>query len=146
MPNPPKPTEQKRKTGNPGKRAMPKLASVVALPAANGVPTPARPLGVEGERMWVRVWSGGQSWVSPATDIEHVLVLCEAVDERDALRQLVLANGDWRDRVALRQLDSQILSQLSALGFNPVERTRLGLAEVKARSKFEELRERQRSV
>lgn len=142
MPNPPKPTETKRKLGNPGKRALPKPQNVVALPMAPEPPEPPRPLGPEGLKLWNRVWTQGRAWISPTTDIEHVLLLCESMDERTQLRLAVLRGSDWRDRVALRQLDHQLQSLLSALAFNPVDRTRLGVAEVSAQSKLEQIRDR----
>lgn len=143
MPNPPKPVERKRRTGNPGKKALPALASVSLLPGAAGVPEPLRPLGPEGQRLWARVWSGGAVWLSPGSDIELVQMLCEAMDERLALRDVVLAgSGEWRDRVALRNLDDQVKSMLSALGFTPVDRTRMGVAEVRQQSKLDALRSR----
>jgi hypothetical protein len=145
MPNPPRPTEVKRKLGNPGKRAMPSLASVAALPAADGVPTPLRPLLPEGERLWGRVWGEGAVWLSPNTDIELVQLLAETMDEREGLRAYVMSgDGEWRDRVALRSLDDQIKSMLSALGFTPADRTRMGVAEVRAVSKLEQLQARAR--
>ena len=64
------------------------------------------------------------------------------MDERTALRVQVLRGSDWRDRVALRQLDRSINSMLSQLGFNPVERTRMGVAEVQAVSKLEAIQAR----
>lgn len=142
MPNPPKPVELKRKLGNPGKKRLSKVASVSVLPAAQGVPEPLRELGEAGFAMWARVWSGGRAWVSPSTDIELVQLLCESMDERIHLRGLVLAGGDWRDRVALRTVESDIRSMLSQLGFTPTDRTRLGLAEVKAQSVLESLRQK----
>lgn len=142
MPNPPKPAERKRRAGNPGKRPLASLASVTALPPAGEPPEPLRPLGTEGRRMWDRVWSSGQTWVAPGTDIELVQMVCEAMDERVALRVQVLRGSDWRDRVALRSLESDIRSMLGALGFTPVDRTRMGVAEVKQASKLEQMRAR----
>jgi hypothetical protein len=145
MPNPPRPAEVKRKLGNPGKRALPALATVAALPATDGVPTPLRPLLNEGQRLWDRVWSDGAVWLSPATDIELVQMLAETMDEREGLRGFVMTGeGEWRDRVALRSLDDQIKSMLSALGFTPADRTRMGVAEVRAVSKLEQLQARAR--
>jgi hypothetical protein len=64
-------------------------------------------------------------------DAEQVLMLCEQADERAALRVKVLRDGEWRERAALRALDAQIMDGLALLGFNPVDRARLGVAEVK---------------
>lgn len=144
MPNPPKPNEIKRKTGNPGKRPLPPAMNVVAMPMAQEPPEPPRPLGPEGMRLWKRIWEAGRAWVSPTSDIEHVLILCETMDERSQLRLNVLRGSDWRDRVALRSIDNQLTSMLSALGFNPVDRSRLGIAEVQAASKIDQLLARRR--
>jgi len=58
------------------------------------------------------------------------------------LRLSVLREGDWRERAGLRALDKEIAANLAMLGFSPVDRTRLGVAEVKARSALEEVRRR----
>ncbi|MFZ9893553.1 MAG: phage terminase small subunit P27 family [Candidatus Nanopelagicaceae bacterium] len=139
MPNPPKPNELKRKIGNPGKRPLPELKNVVALPMATQPPTPPRPLGPEGLKLWNRIWDEGKSWISPASDLEVVILLCESMDERTQLRLQVLKGSDWRDRVALRSLESQIVSMLSAIGFDPVSRTKLGVAEVQKQSALDQL-------
>jgi phage terminase small subunit len=144
MPNPPKPNEIKRKTGNPGKRPLAKPMNVVALPMAQEPPEPPRPLGPEGLKLWKRVWEAGRAWISATSDIEHVLIMCETMDERSQLRLNVLRGADWRDRVALRSIDSQLTSMLSALGFNPIDRSRLGIAEVQAQSKIDQLLARRR--
>lgn len=79
--------------------------------------------------MWGRVWESGAAWISPVTDIDLVQIVCESADERTRLRFLVISDPeDWRQRARLRELDSQIVSQLAACGFTPVERARLGLA------------------
>ena len=143
MPNPPKPNEVKRKLGNPGQRPLPAVASVTALAPAVGVPATLRPLLTQGQRMWERIWSEGAVWLSPHTDIELVQMLAETMDEREALRAYVMSGeAEWRDRVALRSIDDQIKSMLSALGFTPVDRTRMGVAEVRAVSKLEALQAR----
>jgi len=142
MPNPPVPTERKRRTGNPGKRALPKVASVTMLPRVVGVPDPLRELGEQGSLMWARIWTTGASWIAP-TDVELVQLACELMDERVSLRAAVLAGSEWRDRVALRTLEGDLRHMLSALGLTPTDRSRLGVAEVRAQSVLEGLRERQ---
>lgn len=136
---PPKPIEQKRKTGNPGKRALPKESNLVVLPMATSIPEPHRPLLKYGKEFWDRVWGLGTSWISAQSDIELVLITCELIDERWNLRIKVMQNDDTKQRRALRELDRAIVSNLSLLGFSPSDRSRLGVAEVKARSKLEEL-------
>lgn len=136
---PPKPLEEKVRLGNPGKRALPDRANLTALPAAQGPPDPARPLGSAGRALWDRVWGAGATWLAQLVDAEQVLILCEQADERAQLRVQVLRDGNWRDRAALRALDSQVLDGLAVLGFNPVDRSRLGVAEVKAISELDKI-------
>lgn len=144
MPNPPKPTEIKRKLGNPGKQKLPDKSKVIELASINKLPIPQRQLFESGMALWERVWGMGKTWISEKTDSELLLMTCELIDERVRLRSFVWNNPDaWRERRALRDLDSSIIKNLSLLGFTPVDRTRMGVAEIKARSKLEELRERQ---
>ena len=145
MPNPPKPNELKRKLGNPGKRALPKVGDVIQLPAITSIPEPDRQLFDAGLALWNRVWSLGQTWISQNTDTELLLMTCEMIDERVRLRALVWNNPEaWRERKALRELDKAIVANLSLLGFTPTDITRIGVAEVKGRSKLEELRAKQK--
>lgn len=139
---PPKPIEQKRAIGNPGKRPLPDTATVVALPSAYGIPEPHRPLQKPGLELWERVWGLANTWLSPSTDSELLLMTCEMLDERWNLRIQVLRDNRPEERKALRDLDRQLVANLSLLGFSPVDRSRLGVAEVKRQSKLEELRNR----
>lgn len=82
------------------------------------VPEPPRPLGAPGSQLWHRAWS--ERYVKP--DIESLLVLCEEMDERVALRVRVLKDGDWHERQALRTLDAQITAGLRHLGLDDVNR------------------------
>ena len=66
---------------------------------------------------------------------------CELVDERWNLRVKVMQNDDSRMRRGLRDLDRLIIGNLSLLGFTPSDRSRLGVAEVKAQSKYQQLME-----
>jgi hypothetical protein len=141
MGRPPKPIEQKRLTGNPGKRALPKEGSLVLLPSMYEIPEPPRPLvTAAAKELWERTWSMGQTWLSPSTDIELLLMTCEMIDERWNLRIKVLQDNRPEERRGLRELEKQIVNNLSLLGFTPTDRSRLGVAEVKRVSKLEELR------
>ena len=134
---PAKPIEQKRMLGNPGKRALPSNAIEIAM--VRETPQPTRPLLKYGQELWDKVWSMGATWISPNTDSELLLMTCEMIDERWNLRVKVMQTDDARLRRGLRELDRQIVSNLSLLGFSPADRSRLGVAEVKAASKLEEL-------
>ena len=139
---PAKPTEIKRKLGNPGKRALPDKSVVQYLEPVVSVPDPARPLLKYGREFWDKVWGSGLSWISANTDAELLLMTCELVDERWNLRVRVMQSNDWRERRALRELDDRIIRNLSLLGFTPADRSKLGVAEVKAISKMEALKRR----
>jgi hypothetical protein len=140
---PTKPVEIKRKLGNPSKRALPDQASIQIFDPITFIPDPARPLMGSGLDFWNKIWLAGLTWISPNTDSEILLLTCELMDERHDLRAKVLAENDWRERRALRELDSRIISNLSLLGFTPADRSRLGVAEVKAISKMDALKRRQ---
>ena len=141
---PPKPLEEKRRLGNPGKRALPSESAVVPLEAASSVPDPLRPLGKMGMDFWERTWTVGMNWISPKADIELMMMTAEMIDERAILRNLVFQdrNADRpKLRAGLRELEKQIQSNLALLGLSPADRARLGLAEVKRQSKLAELKQ-----
>jgi hypothetical protein len=144
MGRPPKPIEQKRALGNPGRRPLPQEGSLVLLPSMYEIPEPPRPLVTEAAKaLWNRTWTMGQTWLSPQTDIELLLMTCEMVDERWNLRIKVLQDNRPEERKGLRDLERQLVANLSLLGFTPTDRSRLGVAEVKKISKLEALREQQ---
>ena len=144
MPNgrPPKPTEVKRKLGNPGGRKLPEQSQIQMFEPAVAIPNPSRPLLKYGREFWDKVWLNGLQWISVNTDSELLLMTCELVDERWNLRVRVMQSNDWRERRALRELDDRIIRNLSLMGFTPADRSRLGVAEVKAISKMEALKRR----
>jgi hypothetical protein len=141
---PRKPIEVKRRTGNPGKRPLPSEGSLVLLPSMYEIPEPPRPLRSKAALdLWERVWNMGQTWISPSSDIEILLITCEMIEERWNLRIQVMQNNRPEERRGLRELEKQIITNLSLLGFTPTDRSRLGVAEVKKMSKLEELRAKQ---
>lgn len=136
MANPPTPVEKRRKLGNPSGRPLPALEETgTILPAIVGAPDPMRPLGNAGRRWWDMVLTAGSTWIG-GTDVELVQQVAEQIDEQQALRIKVLdttyRRDAWRDRNHLRNLDEQIRKGLNDLGFTPVARTRMGLAQVTA--------------
>lgn len=138
---PPKPVEQKRLLGNPGRRPLPDKASVVVLPGITSNPEPTRPLGKYGRELWDRIWESGAVWISPNSDLELLLITCELADERWNLRVKVMSEGNPKDRRSLRELERLLIGNLSLLGFTPTDRTRMGVAEVKRQTKLEALQE-----
>jgi len=94
--------------------------------------------------LWQRV-ANSAPWLWKGVDNQLFQILCEQVDERQALRDsLTEGLGDWRDRSALRALEKQIVENLSLLGFTPTDRARLGLVEATKSEKMSRLEEMMR--
>lgn len=141
MSNPAKPIELKRKLGNPGKRAMPKEGELMSI--EGGYREPLRPLGAAGAQLWDEVFEVGGLWISQRTDIHLLQMVCELFDRREILREEFLADPTERKvNMSLLETEKLIQSSLSLLGFTPSDRARLGLADVKRKTKLEELMER----
>jgi hypothetical protein len=82
-------------------------------------------------------------WIWASVDLTLVEHTAGLIDEEKDLRQLVSEHREeTRYRVALRALDKQLTSNLSLLGLTPSDRSRLGLVQVKTRTKLDELMER----
>lgn len=71
---------------------------------------------------------------------------CEMVDERWNLRIKAMNEGDMAMGRRVDRLTGLIVSSLSLLGFSPTDRSRLGVAEIKAKSKLQEMLERNESA
>jgi len=138
MPNPPRPVEEKRRLGNPGRRPLP-----VGIPLVEGgYIEPARPLEFAGMQLWQAAMTTGERWIARNSDTQLLLLVCEQMDRRTDLIAKIEETQEWRLYRALHDLEKMISSNLSMLGFTPTDRTRLGLAEVKTASKLEELMNR----
>jgi hypothetical protein len=138
MPNPAKPLEMKRLTGNPGQRKLPALSDTFEL--ESGYVEPHRDLGDAGRLLWDRVFGAGKTWVSRQTDVEALLLVCKQLDRQVMLERLVeSAPDDFHLLRQLLELEKAIMSNLGLLGFTVDARSRLGLAEIKAKSAFETL-------
>ena len=138
MANPPKPAELKMLQGNPGKRAM--RTNDAIAPMDYGYVEPHRPLGPTGQQFWDSIFGAGEMWISIKTDTQLVQMICEAYDRRAKLIEMFWQNpADRPTNMSLIEVEKQILSGLSLLGFSPADRTRLGLVSAKTKSKLEEL-------
>lgn len=138
MGRPPKPTEQKRLIGNPGKRPLPDQNTTIALPG--GYVAPLRPLDDAGLSLWDAIFRKGELWISNRTDIHFLQMVCEQHDRRQYLMDRLAAEPDeWRLHRQLTDLENIITSNMGRLGLTPADRTKLGYAEVKRQSKLEEL-------
>ena len=153
---PPKPIEQKRKLGNPGKRALPSPS--VALEPVNGTPEIAgEPFEAPGSELWARIWDGGAPWLS-RLDMPVAEMLCRSWDDLVKMEARVAKDGDTilepivdhgkvvSAKVVVHPLKKEIRQEkvnvrtlASTLGFDPTSRSRLGIAEVKKQTQLEEL-------
>jgi P27 family predicted phage terminase small subunit len=158
---PPKPIEQKRRAGNPGKRALPKPSQMLALAPADKAPPVPMTLQATGRRLWADIWGGpAKVWLARDVDFVRVSTVCHVSDEIATLRNAVVKLGPLLEEpiitptgvvtgetkvVAnpavkmLRDAEKSLREDLTALGFDPVSRARLGLAEVKRQSILEQL-------
>lgn len=142
MANPAKPLELKRALGNPGKRPLPDSNGTVSL--TSGKVDPHQPLDWAGMLLWNRVFGVGQTWISPQTDVELLLMTCKQLDRQIILeRMFVEKPEDFHIHRQLLELENTIVSNLGKLGLTVDARSKLGLAEIKAESKMEQLRKRQ---
>ena len=133
MPNPPKPLEVRLKQGNPGKRPLPRLVAIGPAPAK---PPPApSALKQSGKRTWRLMWEHGRAWLGPSDEIV-VRLACEQVDELASLRRATSQIRDPRLRLkylrAVQESERTLLQTVSALGFTPTARAKLGLVVAQA--------------
>ena len=156
---PPKPLELKRRLGNPGKRPLPKQSQTVALEPARGTPPVPLDLSDHARGIWQMIWeSPAQAWLSPQLDAPmRVKTVCQLLGDIHDLREQIRALG-WllsepittplgvvvgesiKPNPAvkmLRDAETRLDKELTALGFDPTSRSKLGLAEIKKRSILE---------
>jgi P27 family predicted phage terminase small subunit len=119
------------------------------------MPVAPMDLGPAGSELWVHVWEAGRTWLAPAADRTLVTLLCQAEDELQTMRLSFLTGEAERTYVTsngsivshpyiaqMKDLRAQMTAWLSALGFSPADRARLGLAEVRVRDALDELQRR----
>jgi hypothetical protein len=137
------PVELQRIRGNPGKRSLPDinstqpLSSAIDIDMSQHVPVQLREAG---KALWAYVWSAGAVWISPQSDAGAVTKLCEVADFAEIMRSKFLTTGELcYSREYLAATDKQI-ALFRELGLTPAARTKLGVAEVKSKSRLEQLR------
>lgn len=148
---PRKPVEQKRKTGNPGGRKLPDLKNVISLPQVKG-DAPLH-LSEAGAKMWVEVRAMAP-WIA-TTDGKLLIELCEKTDRKYALQSKLNASEFvlFTDKgyayanplfSMLNTTENDIVKLLSLLGLTPIDRSKLGVAEVTTKGKLAQLLEQQK--
>lgn len=127
---PPKPVEQHKRTGtfDASRHARGPLVAVAPVDSAPYERPPAQ--------LFDEIMSAGSAWFA-RTDGVQLAMLRESLEER--ARLVPVAESSTEARKQLRELNREIADWLTALGFNPTARARLGLAEVKAASTLEKL-------
>jgi P27 family predicted phage terminase small subunit len=149
---PPKPVEQKRKNGNPGQRKLPDLKNVIALPQIKNQP-PIH-LSESGKKIWLEIRELAP-WVA-TTDGKLLIELCEKMDKKYELKEKLAATDYvlFTDKGyayanplfgMLNTVENDIVKLLSLLGLTPVDRSKLGVAEVTTKGKLAQLLEQQKS-
>ena len=149
---PPKPVEQKRKNGNPGQRKLPDLKNVIALPQIKG-DAPLH-LSDAGQKMWADVRAMAP-WIAN-TDGKLLVELCEKMDKKYELREKLAASDYvlYTDKGyayanplfgMLNTVEGDIVKLLSLLGLTPIDRSKLGVAEVTTKGKLAQLLEQQKN-
>lgn len=135
----PIPNEIKQRRGT--LRADRVLSPGLSVALAQGqLPDPPEGLGELGRAVWGQVLSEAGVWVSYKLDIFLLGIICDQIEERAELRELVIASPEQpRLRIGLRELDKAIVSNLSSLGLTPTDRARLGFVQVKKENKLDEL-------
>lgn len=110
------------------------------MPAAvaDGVPEPPAELLLDGRALWSSILGAGASWLAP-TDLIAVEQVCLFVDDLAIARERYRVTREAGDGRLVNQMLATLGSLLSSLGFDPAARSRLGVAEVKAASKLEQL-------
>lgn len=137
------PLEVKRTRGNPGHQALPDVRTTQALSSALDIDmtehVPAQ-LGTAGKALWGYAWHAGATWISPQSDAAAVTLLCEVTDFAQIMRSKFIETGEiCYSREYIAATDKQI-ALLRELGLTPAARSKLGVAEVKSKSRLEQLR------
>ncbi|MER7126760.1 hypothetical protein [Micrococcus luteus] len=141
---PPVPNEIKRRRGTARPDRTPDVATVVALPMADGIPEHPTDFGLEAKRLWERIWQDGVTWISPKSDAEAAEQACRLADDIAVARERYRATREPADGRMVATFHRELAAALGALGFDPASRTRLGVAEVTRVSKLEALRAQKR--
>ena len=142
---PAKPTELKRLMGNLGHRDLPDLNNITHLPMAHTPPTPPDNLGEQGLKIWDRTWSMAITWISPASDIDAVVNVARLADATETARVRYMATSEPADAKAYVAINKAYTDALSSIGFDPIARSRLGVAEVRAATSIDKLLERRQN-
>lgn len=150
---PAKPIEQKRLLGNPGNGKLPDLNKVISIERV--AEQPPQHLSKKSKKFWTDIRQLAP-WVAQS-DGTLLLELCEKMDRKNELsielkKMPYVLYTDKGYAYAnplvgmISTVENEIVKILSLLGLTPSDRSKLGVAEVKARSKLEELLAQRRNA
>ncbi len=142
---PPKPVELKRLLGNPGQRPLPDLNNITHLPMATEIPPAPENLGQTGLDLWNRAWGVAVTWLSPVSDIEAIKNASFLADANEAARARYMISTEPADAKAYVAINKAFTDSLTSLGFDPLARSRMGVAEVRAATSMDKLLERRQN-
>ena len=148
MGRPAKPLELKRLSGqtndtDSGGRKLTPKSETIELAPAKGTPEPPQDLKEAGILLWNRAWVAASGWISPESDRSALERACRLADLEKVLFQIALEHPTQQGVVTRFVEVTHALGQaLSVLGFDPSARSKLGVAEIKAKSKLEEMQMR----
>ena len=147
MPGPqPKPNEVKRLLGNPGGRKLPDQKNLIMLPQLAGQP-PAHLSKIQ-KAKWAELRRLAP-WIA-VTDEPLLTSLVEKMTRQKELSKKMKKSEFvlYTDKGyayanplfgMLSTVETEIFKLLCQLGLTPVDRSKMGVAEVKARTKLEEI-------
>lgn len=141
-----KPTELKRALGNPGKRKLPDKGKVIMLPQISNEP-PAHLTKAQKDK-WIELRRLAP-WIA-VTDEPLLTTLIEKLTRQKQIQKELKKSKFvlYTDKGyayanplfgMLSTIETEIFKILCQLGLTPVDRTKMGVAEVKARTKLEEI-------
>jgi hypothetical protein len=142
---PPKPNELKRLMGNPGNHPLPDLNVITHLPMAREIPPAPENLNQSGLDLWNRAWGVAITWLSPVSDIESIKNASHLADANEAARERYMISTEPADAKAYVAINKAYTDALTSLGFDPVSRSRLGVAEVRAATSIDKLLEKRQN-
>jgi hypothetical protein len=85
------------------------------------------------------------TWLSPVSDIESVKNAANLADANEAARERYMISTEPADAKAYVAVNKAFTDALTSLAFDPVSRSRLGVAEVRVATSIDKLLEKRQN-
>ena len=141
-----KPTELKRALGNPGKRKLPDQGKVIMLPQISS--EPPTHLSKTEKTKWIELRRSAP-WIAITDEPLLTSLVQKMTRQKELAKELEKSSFVlYTDKGyayanplfgMLSTVETEIFKLLCQLGLTPVDRSKMGVAEVKARTKLEEI-------